>query len=202
LDLQDGTVQHWPLPADVSLVVCPTVDPGFEAEAGAAAWPQHFSEAAAALGLSSLRTVDARMLESGRARLTPRQAECLAHWVGEKRRIAAAERALQSGDAASWGALLWQSHESVSAQLRLSTPELDALVAIARQQAGCVGARLTGVGFGGSTLNWVRTPEVPRFIEAVRREYALVRRKVIHPFVCRSVDGAAVVVDGAAGAGS
>ena len=71
--------------------------------------------------------------------------------VGEAFRVREAVAALRQGDAATFGRLLYASHESLRDLLRVSCPALDNLVAAARR-AGALGARLTGAGFGGCAV--------------------------------------------------
>ncbi len=81
------------------------------------------------------------------ARHNPR----LRHVLSEATRVLQCSRLLQSADAAGFGRLLSESHESLRDDYEVSTPELDQLVAISRA-AGALGARLTGAGFGGCVI--------------------------------------------------
>lgn len=92
------------------------------------------------------------------------------HQLTEYQRVEAARDALVAGDAETFGDLMNASHESCAGDYGVSCPELDALVAIARE-AGAIGARLTGAGFGGCTVNLVHRDAVQNFQERVRREY-------------------------------
>lgn len=73
------------------------------------------------------------------------------HVLGEAERVARAERALRNGDLALFGRLLDASHHSLSEDFRCSSAALDRLCAALRD-AGALGARLTGAGFGGYAL--------------------------------------------------
>jgi len=73
------------------------------------------------------------------------------HVTGEAFRVEQAVTALRAADAPAFGSLLNASHESLRENLAVSTPELDRLVALARD-AGASGARLTGAGFGGCAV--------------------------------------------------
>jgi len=85
---------------------------------------------------------------------------------------------------------MFQSHESSRVSLKNSCEELDLLVQIARRHPGCLGARLTGGGFGGATVNLVAYHQAESFMEHVSREYAAVMNKPINPIICQVVDGA------------
>ena len=92
------------------------------------------------------------------------------HVVSEARRVDEAVRVLEHGDARRFGQLLNDSHTSCHRDFDISTPELDALVEVGRRH-GALGARLTGAGFGGCTINLVPEPGVEPFVEGVRRDY-------------------------------
>lgn len=93
------------------------------------------------------------------------------HVVTENERTLLAARALTDGDLDEMGQLMYASHRSLRDDYEVSTPELDALVKIA-EDLGTIGARLTGGGFGGSTVNLVRRDALATFQETVTREYA------------------------------
>jgi len=92
------------------------------------------------------------------------------HQLTEYQRVEAARDALLAGDASKLGGLMNASHESCARDYEISCPELDELVRIARE-AGALGARLTGAGFGGCTVNLVARKDLRRFQEEVRRRY-------------------------------
>jgi galactokinase len=85
--------------------------------------------------------------------------------------VQAAARALSNEDAETVGKLMFASHESLAKDYEVSCPELDALVAAAKRSPGCIGARVTGAGFGGNTVNLVRRAEVDAFITALEAGY-------------------------------
>ncbi|NOY61209.1 MAG: galactokinase, partial [Calditrichaeota bacterium] len=92
------------------------------------------------------------------------------HVLSEAHRVEQAAQALQSGDVAEFGKLMNASHESCRSNYEISTPELDKLVEIARDH-GAIGARLTGAGFGGCTVNLVPQNDVDAFIQGVIKDY-------------------------------
>ena len=89
----------------------------------------------------------------------------------EDQRVLDAVTALEAGDLATVGRLFAESHASMRDLFGISSPELDALVEIATGVPGVIGARLTGAGFGGCTINLVRRDAVPALREAVLRDY-------------------------------
>jgi galactokinase len=112
------------------------------------------------------------------------------HVVEENARVLETERALAAGDLEAVGHLFAASHASLRDLFEVSSPELDALVEIAASTGGVIAARLTGAGFGGSTINLVRRDRVDAFRSAVERDYPA--RTGLRPRVLEvdAVDGA------------
>ncbi len=91
------------------------------------------------------------------------------HVLGEAERVDAAEAALAAGRWSELGALMNASHASCRDDYEVSCPELEALVAAARE-SGALGARLTGAGFGGCTINLVAAADAAGFVERIERD--------------------------------
>ncbi len=108
--------------------------------------------------------------------VTPEVGDCFAllrrvrHVLSEGERVDRAEEALLAGEAPAFGELMDASHQSCRDDYEVSCPELDELVAIAKE-AGAVGARLTGAGFGGCTVNLVADAEVASFLTRIDRSF-------------------------------
>ncbi len=122
-------------------------------------------------GVTALRDVTPAMLEAARSRMDPIVAARAEHIVSENERVLAAVAAFEADDLATMGRLFYESHASMRDLFGISSPELDAMVEIARATPGVIGARLTGAGFGGCTINLVRRDAVPALREAVMRDY-------------------------------
>jgi galactokinase len=93
------------------------------------------------------------------------------HVITENARTLAAVEALEQGDLESFGQLMYASHESLKVDYEVSCRELDLLVEIASRTPGVYGARMTGGGFGGCTVNLVAVDRVEPFLANIRREY-------------------------------
>jgi galactokinase len=93
------------------------------------------------------------------------------HVISENQRVLNAVSCLQKGDLPQFGALMNASHESLRDNYEVTGFELDALVDEARKVNGVVGARMTGAGFGGCTINLVREEAVSGFTDRVGRGY-------------------------------
>ncbi|HWF19152.1 MAG TPA: galactokinase family protein [Verrucomicrobiae bacterium] len=147
--------------------------------------------AAHKLGFETLRSVDPKMLAANRAKLTEREFECAHHVTSEIQRVIFASRALREDDHRQFGQYMFQSHESSRDFLKNSVPELDMLVELARAHPGCLGARLTGGGFGGATINLVAHHQAEDFMGAMARQYGERTGHKMQPILCQIVDGAA-----------
>jgi galactokinase len=153
--------------AGLSFLVCDTrVKRGL----GATAYNERRAScerAAAALGLPSLR----QAREEDLARLSGEDLQRARHVVRENARVRAAVSALRAGDFATLGRLMYASHDSLRDDYAVSTPELDAIVACARE-AGAPGARLTGAGFGGCALVLLASAQVEQVTQAITSRFA------------------------------
>ncbi len=122
-------------------------------------------------GVRSLRDVgpddEARFF----AALPPVVRKRCRHVVSENARVLEAVTALRSGDTARLKILMAASHASLRDDYEVSCPELDILVELALALPACHGARLTGAGFGGSTVNLVNAAAVASFSEAIASGY-------------------------------
>jgi galactokinase len=147
--------------------------------------------AAQKLNAKSLRSVEMKYLQAQKAALTRREYECAHHVVSEIARVVAGERALQDDDHRQFGQYMFQSHESSRDFLKNSCEELDILVELARKHPGCLGARLTGGGFGGATINLVAYHQAENFMGHMAKEYEVRTGHKITPTACQVVDGAA-----------
>ena len=121
--------------------------------------------------VASLRDVTPDALAAHAGALDPTALRRARHVVTENGRVLDAAAALEAGDFGRVGALMSESHASLRDDYDVSGPELDVLVQEA-MAAGAVGARLTGAGFGGCTVNLVRQSEVEAFAERVAARYA------------------------------
>jgi galactokinase len=190
IDFQSLTVELAPMSGE-AIVVC---DSGVKHALVAG----HYNElrencegAARALGAPNLRAVELKMLLANKSKLTIRQFECAHHIVTEIQRVIHGSNALRVDDHKQFGQYMFQSHESSRDFLRNSAPELDILVDLARSQPGCLGARLTGGGFGGATINLVAHHEAEKFMAAMAQQYEKKTGHPLKPVLCQVVDGAA-----------
>jgi galactokinase len=110
--------------------------------------------------------------------------------VTENARVQAAAVALKEKDMGKFGELMEQSHLSLRDDFEVSCKELNLMVDLARGRRGVYGARMTGGGFGGCTVNLVRADAVEEFEETIRRDYAHATGWQPDVYVCVAVDAA------------
>jgi galactokinase len=121
--------------------------------------------------IHSLRDVTPEVLDAASPRLPPVELRRARHIVSENDRVGRTVQALETGDLATVGELFAASHASLRDDYEVSSPELDAMVDIASSVPGVVGARMTGAGFGGCTVNLVRPDAVDALRAAVLDRY-------------------------------
>jgi len=93
------------------------------------------------------------------------------HVISENERVLESIRSLRSGDLHHFGSLMNASHDSLRDDYQVSCEELDLMVGIARGVPGCLGARMTGGGFGGCTVNLVERSAVDSFCREIGTLY-------------------------------
>lgn len=93
------------------------------------------------------------------------------HVVSENKRVLEAVKALINKDFTYFGELMVQSHNSLRDNYEVTGHELDSLVEISLKQKGVLGARMTGAGFGGCTIAFVKEENLDGFLAAVSGEY-------------------------------
>jgi galactokinase len=169
LDCRSLEVRRVPVPPEARFVV---VQSGVKHALSDGAYNERRAEceeAARILGVGKLRDATPSMLDAaereGRLHSAPlRRAR---HVVGENARVAAAVDALCAGDLVMVGRLMNESHESSRTLFENSCEELDFLCNAARKIPGCLGARLTGGGFGGAVLALVRVGTEEEFVKSI-----------------------------------
>jgi galactokinase len=114
------------------------------------------------------------------------------HVVYECERTLRAADRLRSGEVKTFGELMFEGHKSLRDLYQVSCQELDTLVAIAAELPGCYGARLTGAGFGGCTVNLVDTEHAEYFSRALSSAYSESTGREATIWICDVGEGAEV----------
>jgi galactokinase len=123
--------------------------------------------AARFFGASALRDVSPAQLAAAEGRMDPQVWRRARHVVSENARVEQAAAALAAGDAQELGRLMNASHESLRSDYEVSCAELDEICSLARAQPGCLGARMTGAGFGGCAVALVEAGHSDASVVAV-----------------------------------
>ena len=140
--------------------------------------------------LRDLGDATLEQLAAFQADMSPESYRRCRHIISENGRVRQAREALLSGDAVRLGKLMTAAHASERDDFECSVEEIDFLVDRAVHLPGCYGARLTGGGFGGCTVNLVKACDTDAFINALQDAYF--KRFGIHSesYICEAVDGA------------
>lgn len=140
--------------------------------------------------IKSLRDVnveDFNRLEKNLPREVGRRAR---HVVEEIARVKQAERSLEAGDIRAFGRLMNECQVSLRELYEVSCPELDAMTRIAQSLDGCYGARLTGAGFGGCTVNVVEKSFAEKISIALAKRYEEETRLAPQVYISHPANGA------------
>jgi galactokinase len=165
-----------PIPPSVRIVICNSMvkhtNSGgeyntrrAEIEEGTAILRSHRPE------IKALRDATVEDLARWGAEMPPNVLRRCRHVITEDNRVIAAVEAFNAGDLMRFGELMREAHISFRDDFEASCPEIDVLVDLANQQPGCYGARLTGGGFGGCTVNLVAAEQAASFVDAMRAGY-------------------------------
>jgi galactokinase len=112
------------------------------------------------------------------------------HVLTENARTLDAAQALRADDFSEMGRLMRASHESLRVDYEVSCRELDVMVEVASAVEGVYGARMTGGGFGGCTINLVRRDALGKFQEQVAAGYNKATGLIPTIYVSEPGDGA------------
>ena len=176
LDCRSLSYRLLPIPDDVSLVICNTM---VKHDLASGEYNTRRAECEEGVRLLSrrlplvraLRDVRIEDLDRFRGDLPQTIYRRCRHVVTENARVLDAADALEKADLKTFGRLMAESHISLKNDYEVSCPELDLMVELAGQVSGVHGARMTGGGFGGSTVNLVDKPSVEGFRRSVATAY-------------------------------
>ena len=141
-------------------------------------------------GVRDLGAAVLEQLEETRSAMPIESYKRCKHVITENARVREARTAMLAGDAERMGRLMSEGHRSQRDDLGTSCQEVDFLVEAAAALPGCLGARMTGGGFGGCTVNLVRKAHAEAFSTALRAAYRERYGIVAHSWICEAVDGA------------
>lgn len=193
IDCRDFSFRHMPLPPNTSVVIMDTSTRRGLVESAYNERRQQCEMAARFFGKKFLRDVtDAEFLKRSEE-LDETVRKRARHVITENARTLEAAEAMQNGDADRLGALMNQSHDSLHVDFEVTNRELDLIVRIARKAKGCLGARMTGAGFGGCAMALVNDAYAPELIAFVTEHYKSASALEPKIYLCKPSQGASVV---------
>lgn len=187
-----------PIPSNVSLVISNTMvkhshaggeynTRRAEVEQGTAILHRHRPE------IHKLRDATTDDLEKWGREMPSAVLRRTRHVITENQRTLAAAAALEQGDLQRLGKLMYEAHASYRDDFEGSCPEADVLVKLASKEPACIGARLTGGGFGGCTVNLVYTENAREFADSLQLGYKKATGIDADIYLCRASAGASEV---------
>lgn len=195
LDCRDLSFQLAPIPANVALVIANTMVKHAVTGGEYTSRRAQVEEAAAAIArhrpeVRFLRDATVDDLSRWGSEMSTLALKRARHVITENTRTVAAAKALLAGDLKELGRLMAEAHLSYSRDFEASCVEADAMVALAQDLPGLIGARLTGGGFGGCTINLVERAHAEEFAEALGGRYSVEMGIVPQIFICHASNGA------------
>jgi galactokinase len=183
------------LPAGLDLVICNTM---VRHELGIGQYNVRRAECEAAVqkmsralpGIRSLRDISLVDLENNRKLLSETGYKRCRHVISENARVLQAATALETSQLESLRAVMADSHRSLREDYEVSCLELDIMVQLAGEHAGVFGARMTGGGFGGCTINLVGTSESGEFRQWISEKYEAAIGLKPDVYICKASPGA------------
>jgi galactokinase len=195
LDCRSLEFRLLPVPDNVRLIICDTM---VKHELASSAYNERRAQCEAGVKhlqryvpqVTALRDVKLEQLEQFGHALPEVVYRRCRHVIAENERVMLAADALERHDLNEFGRLMAESHRSLRDDYEVSSMELDAMVELARDVKGVYGARMTGGGFGGCTVNLVAAEHTEEFRARVAEGYE--RKTKIKPeiYVCNASNGA------------
>jgi galactokinase len=198
LDCRDLSYRLAPIPDDVALVIANTMVKHSVAGAGYTSRRASVEEACRILAthrpeIKFLRDATVEDLEKWGHEISPEDLKRARHVITENDRTVAAATALNAGDLKTLGRLMHEAHISYSQDFEASCVEADTMVALAQDLPGLIGARLTGGGFGGCTINLVDKEQAHQFAQNLGERYAKTTGITPEIHICHASDGAHLI---------
>jgi galactokinase len=199
LDCRSLEYRLLPLPEDAQLVICNTM---VKHELASSAYNERRAQceegvkrlAARLPHVTALRDVTLEQLEKYAADLPDLIYRRCRHIVTENGRVLAAAEALEQRDLNRFGNWMNESHQSLRDDFEVSCAELDLMVELAQRVNGVYGARMTGGGFGGCTVNLVASDSVAEFKTRVAAGYEAATGLNPEIYICSAANGAEEVL--------
>jgi len=185
--------RYAPIPDDVQIVLCDTTKARALAGSKYNERRAECEAAAVVLGVKALRDATIEQVIDAKDKLGDVPYRRAKHVVTEDQRCLDFAEALKQGDLELVGQLMFASHLSLQYDYEVSCDELDFMAQAAWNAPGCIGARMTGAGFGGACVALVEKAQTQAFIDATRKGFK--EKCLLEPnfLVCEAAEGARVV---------
>jgi galactokinase len=195
LDCRSLEFKLIPIPESVRLVICNTM---VKHEHASGAYNRRREECDEGVKLltrwypeiRALRDVSVEQLERHVAEMPATIYKRCLHVVAENRRVQEGAQYLTAGDVIRFGDLMRDSHRSLRDLFEVSCRELDVMAEIAESLGGYCGGRMTGGGFGGCTVNLVKTDDAQKFASQIAERYQASIGIKPDVYVCSAANGA------------
>lgn len=125
----------------------------------------------AILNVSALRDASEENLQNIKTKISEEDYQKALYVIQENKRVQQAVKTLENNDIPALGKLLYESHNGLQTQYKVSCPELDFLVNQAKENPNVIGARMMGGGFGGCTINIIAKSATELFINEISKAY-------------------------------
>ncbi|MCL4112223.1 UNVERIFIED_CONTAM: hypothetical protein GTU68_016515 [Idotea baltica] len=193
LDCSDGSFTPVQIPSGIAVLVSDTQVSHALGDGEYRKRRESCDEALAILRKENWSEVSADVLSASQSELGPLLHRRACHVVSELARVPIMSQALATGDLAQVGEIMKSGHESLRDHFEVSCPELDLLVEAAYEfgtDRGLVGSRMTGGGFGGSTVSLVREEAAESLKSHVETAFREQFQTEANCFVATIADGA------------
>jgi galactokinase len=190
LDTRSLEIEYAPIPNGLTIVICDTGKPRALTDSAYNERRSQCEAASVAMGVATLRDATLADLDAQRAVMDPLIYRRAMHVITENGRCQDFKKVLEAGDIGAIGELMRASHESLRHDYEVSSPELDAMAEAAWVAPGCVGARMTGAGFGGACVALVREDLLAQFVQSASVAYTASSGLAGQFLPCKAVDGA------------
>ena len=200
LDCRSLEFELIPIPDRVRMVVCNTMVKHQHASGEYNRRREECEEGVRILakwypGIRALRDISAAQLAQYSKDVPETIYKRCRHVVEENERVRDGARLLRAGDLSGFGERMRESHRSLRDLYEVSCRELDIMVEIAEGLPGYYGGRMTGGGFGGSTINLVEAADAETFANQVADRYQKATGTTPAIYICSAADGARAELD-------
>lgn len=190
IDCRDLSMETVPLPEGTSVVIMDTSTRRGLVDSAYNERRSQCETASSLFGVKALRDVSLIEFNNRNVALDATTRRRARHVISENERTLRAAEVMANGDAIELGLLINQSHTSLRDDFEVSNIQLDQIVEIAQATEGCLGARMTGAGFGGCAVALVRTEQAVNFIETVATSYQEKSGLTPKIYLCKASAGA------------